>query len=97
MQVIEPGRWQARCRSRNGSRVQDVDMLLVGEQEVGSWVLVFLGAAREVLDEATAFQISDALLAVESVMQGEAPDEALFADLIDREPQLPEFLLKERH
>ena len=92
MQVIESGANQALCRSRDGKATEQVDMLLVGELSVGSWVMVFLGAAREVLDEATALQISDALMALEMAMHGNQQVDHLFADLVDREPQLPDFL-----
>lgn len=92
MQVIQHNEGQALCRPRDSDTVEQIDMLLVGEVAVGSWVMVFLGAAREVLDEITAHQISDALQALNMAMQGDAQVDHLFADLIDREPQLPEFL-----
>lgn len=92
MQVIESGPGQALCRSRDGNDTRRVDMLLVGDLPEGSWVLVFLDAAREVLDEITAHQISDALAALDMAMQGEGQVDHLFADLVDREPQLPDFL-----
>ena len=91
MQVVQQEAGKTLCRSRDG-KLEEIDMLLVGELAVGSWVMVFLGAAREVLDEATAHQISDALQALDMAMQGNAQIDHLFADLIDREPQLPEFL-----
>ncbi len=65
---------------------------LVGDQPVGTHVLVFLGAAREVLDPLRAAQIADALEAMERVMAGDSNIDHLFADLIAREPQLPEHL-----
>jgi len=96
MQVIEVGESQALCRTRDGNDTKRVDMMLVGDLPVGSWVLVFLDAAREVLDEITAHQISDALTALGMTMNGDAnintTIDHLFADLVDREPQLPEFL-----
>lgn len=69
-----------------------VDLLLTGPLPVDSWVLVFLNSAREVLSEAQAKQITDAVMAVNLVMQGETQFQHLFADLMDREPELPEFL-----
>lgn len=96
MCVVEPGEGHALCRTRDGGETRRIDMLLVGDLPVGSWVLVFLDAAREVLDEATAHQIADALTALDMAMRGDAHSNAdidhLFADLVDREPQLPEFL-----
>lgn len=100
-EIIETGFTQARARSRNGETV--IDMTLVGDQPVGAHVLVFLGAAREVLDPLRASQISDALEAMALVMAGDGNIDHLFADLIGREPQLPDHLrpqapaLKEGH
>lgn len=92
MQVIESGEGYALCRARDRNETERVDTLLVGDLAPGSWVLIFLGAAREVLDETTAFQISDALTALDMAMQGDHSIDHLFADLVDREPQLPDFL-----
>ncbi len=89
-EIIETGFTQARARSRSGEAV--IDMALVGDQPVGTHVLVFLGAAREVLDPLRASQIADALEAMERVMAGDSNIDHLFADLIGREPQLPEHL-----
>lgn len=89
-EIIETGFTRALARSRNGEAV--IDMALVGDQPVGTHVLVFLGAAREVLDPLRASQIADALEAMQRVMAGDADIDHLFADLIGREPQLPEHL-----
>jgi hydrogenase expression/formation protein HypC len=79
-----------------------VDTLLVGEQPVGTWLLVFLNSAREVLTEEDALKISDAVRAVDLVMLNEPLSsensstpaiDALFADLINREPPKPASLL----
>ena len=91
MQVVESGSGYAVCQSRDG-RQQQVDTMLVGDQAKGTWLLIFLDAAREVVDEITAHQISDALEALGVTMQGQDSVDHLFADLIEREPQLPEFL-----
>lgn len=91
MQVIRSEDSRALCG--NGSEQQWVDMSLVGEQTADTWVLVFLDAAREVLDAPRALQMLDALTAVRAVMSGqEAELDDLFADLVDREPQLPPHL-----
>jgi hydrogenase expression/formation protein HypC len=66
-------------------------MLLVGAQPVGTVVLVHIDSAVRVLDEAEAKLIDDALEGLEAAMDGRDFDH-LFADLVDREPQLPEFL-----
>jgi len=75
-----------------------LDMLIVGPQPPGTWVLAFCGAARRVLDEVEAQQILDALAALGIALDagaGAPPEQALdalFADLVDRAPQLPEHL-----
>jgi hydrogenase expression/formation protein HypC len=75
-----------------------LDMLVVGAQPPGTWVLAFCGAARRVLDEVEAQQILDALVALGIALDaGDGPPperslDALFADLVDRTPQLPEHL-----
>lgn len=85
MQVVEAGEYVARCEGRGQSA--DVNMLLVGPQEPGTWVLNFLGSAREVLSEDDARKINDALDALEAVMNGdeEVDIDAHFADLAGRE------------
>lgn len=92
MQVIESGLGQALCC--DGARTHRIDTALVGSLEAGAWVMVFLGAARERISEATALQCRDALAALDIVMQGgsSADVEHLFADLIGREPELPDCL-----
>jgi hydrogenase assembly chaperone HypC/HupF len=92
MQVLESDGFRALCRDGlDAGRREHVDLRLVGGQPPGAWLLVFLGAAREVIDELRAKQTLDALAALQAVQQG-APIEHLFADLIGREPELPEFL-----
>jgi len=93
MQVIETGIGSALCRARDGEH--QIDTRLVGEVATGEWLMVFLGAARERMSEEAAHQAADALGALEMAMRGETDFEHLFADLIDREPQLPEHLRRE--
>lgn len=91
MQVIacQPGR--AVCRGLGEQR--EIDMALVGEQAPGTWVLVFLDAAREVVSAEQAALISDALSALGLAMQGDGADlDHLFPDLAGREPELPDHL-----
>lgn len=96
MQVVEPvGPGVAWCE-RRGER-QLIDMRLVEEAVPGSWVLVFQHAARELLDENRARDIASALEGLEAALAGDGGFERHFADLIDREPELPEHLRKERH
>lgn len=93
MQIVRCEETRALCV--NGEEQQWVDISLIGEQPVDSWVLVFLGAAREVMTAEDAQKTRSALNAVQAVMAGEAADlDRLFADLVDREPQLPAHLQK---
>ncbi len=94
MQIIESGPHRALCRFDGKGR--EIDMALVGKQPAGTWVLVFLDAAREVINAQDAARIGDALKALTLVMQGETSVDHLFADLIGREPELPEHLKPQR-
>jgi hydrogenase assembly chaperone HypC/HupF len=69
-----------------------IDMKLVGEHPVGTWVLTFLDSAREVLSEEKANDITNALKAVSQTLYGDGDIDHLFADLVNREPQLPDHL-----
>ncbi|MEW8276089.1 MAG: HypC/HybG/HupF family hydrogenase formation chaperone [Candidatus Thiodiazotropha taylori] len=90
MQVVATEGTTALCQGMGESR--RVDTLLVGDQPVGSWLLVFLNSAREVLSEQRAEQISQALQALDLALSGESEVDHLFADLVDRTPELPEHL-----
>jgi HupF/HypC family. len=93
MQVVAPdgAGLFAVCESRGERR--RLDMMLVGEQPPGTWVLEFQGAARRVLAPAEAEQTLAALQALDCALRGETGSiDALFADLVGREPQLPEHL-----
>lgn len=97
MQVIVPFEGRAVCEGPGG--VCEIDMALVGHQPQGTWVLVFLGAAREVVPAEQAALITGALMAVGLAMGG-APDvdiDSLFPDLANREPELPDFLKPQRN
>ncbi len=101
MQIKENGFGFALCE---GMGVQkEVDTMLIGEQPPGTWVLVFLNSAREVLTEDNARKITDAVQAVDMIMASDNQIstqalntdciDALFADLIDREPPKPPSLI----
>jgi len=81
---------RAQCESRNGPCT--VDLSLTGPLPPDTWVLTFLGSAREVIDEARARDIEAALAALDAIARGETVLDAYFADLTDREPMLPEHL-----
>ncbi len=69
VQIIETGEFMALCRGRNGE--EQINMMLIGPQPEGTWVLNFLGSAREVLSEEYAEKINKALDGLTAIMQGE--------------------------
>jgi len=71
---------------------EQLDMMLVGEQPAGTWVLGFNGAARQVLSDAEAGHTRAARRALAAVLQGDARIDEFFADLVGREPELPAHL-----
>lgn len=92
LQVLRMDGVFAICADRAGS-THRIDTLLVGPQPSGAWLMSFLGAAREVIDADKAERLGAALDALSSLMAGRPVDlDAAFADLVDREPPLPEFL-----
>ncbi|HRK36893.1 MAG TPA: HypC/HybG/HupF family hydrogenase formation chaperone [Burkholderiaceae bacterium] len=68
VQVVQRGEAVALCRGRNGD--EQVNMLLVGQQPEGTWVLSYLGWAREVLDADQARDINLALDGMQQIMDG---------------------------
>ncbi len=68
MQIVRAGEFTALCRGRNGE--EEVNMLLVGQQPAGAWVLNFLGWAREVISEEHAREIDLALDGLQKIMDG---------------------------
>lgn len=72
----------------DGARTERIDLSLTGPQAPGTWVLVFLGSARQVLDEDEAQRIRAALGGLQALMRGEDPGDA-FADIEARAPVLP--------
>ncbi|MDR1529917.1 MAG: HypC/HybG/HupF family hydrogenase formation chaperone [Burkholderiales bacterium] len=94
MRVCEMLENTAWCM-QDGERVL-VDMMLVGWQPVNSWVLTFRGSAVRTMSEEEAKQMKAALLALQQVMMGDVSQvDTLFADLVNRDLQLPEHLRKE--
>ena len=68
VQVIQSDEIMSVCRGRNGD--ENVNMLLVGQQPIGTWVITFLGWAREVIDEQQAQEIDLALDGLQKIMDG---------------------------
>lgn len=94
MQVIDVDGLTGRCDARDG--VHAIDMSLASDAKPGDWVMVFLGAAREVISAEAAGATLDALEALDLAMGGETSFDHLFADLIGREPELPEHLRQQQ-
>ena len=65
--------------------------LLERVPEVGEWVVVFMGAAREIIPPERLQVLLDARAAMHAALTGGDVD-AFFADLVDREPPLPPHL-----
>lgn len=68
VQVIEAGEFFCRCRGRNGE--EQVNMMLIGSQPAGTWLLNFLGSAREVITAEDAENINKALDGLAEIMGG---------------------------
>lgn len=93
MQVLETDGMMASCEG-GGERLS-VDIRLVDAPAPGDWLLVFHGVAREALTEQRARDIASALDALHAALAGETDFDRHFADLVNREPVLPEHLRKE--
>lgn len=79
VQVIEDRDFTALCRGRNGDEI--VNMMLTGAQPAGTWVLNFLGSAREVLSAEDAALINSALDGLAAAMNGETDLDMYFPHL----------------
>jgi len=89
MTIVETDGISALCEYRNEQR--RVSVMLLSEPPVGAKVLVYIDTAIRLLDDEEARLIADALEGLGAALNGEDCDR-FFADLIDREPQLPEHL-----
>jgi hydrogenase assembly chaperone HypC/HupF len=92
LQVIEPDGSFAWCEA-DGQR-ERLDMMLIGDQPVGTWVLGFHGAARQVLTDQEASHSRAGRRALAAVLSGDGRVDEFFADLVGREPELPAHLRK---
>ncbi len=81
-----------RATAFDGEHSHTIDLALTGTQPVGTWVLTFLGAARDVLGEDEALKIKSAVDALRAVMAGDDGGPDAFADIETRGPQLPPHL-----
>ncbi|MBI5260622.1 MAG: HypC/HybG/HupF family hydrogenase formation chaperone [Bradyrhizobium sp.] len=89
MTIVETDGMSALCEY--GSERRRVSVLLLSDPPVGAKVLVYIDTAIRVLDEEEARLIADAIEGLGAALRGEDTDR-FFADLIDREPQLPAHL-----
>ncbi|MFZ2853368.1 MAG: HypC/HybG/HupF family hydrogenase formation chaperone [Rhodocyclaceae bacterium] len=62
-------------------RRERVNMMLIGPQQPGTWVLTSLGLAREVIDDAERALIEDALSALSAALDGNYDPTWHFTDL----------------
>jgi len=90
MRVVEIEGVFAWCEGRNGR--SRINTMLLDDVVPGQWLLTFLDTARETIDAERAALIDAALDGLSAVANGSTDIDACFADLIGREPQLPDFL-----
>ncbi|UEM15429.1 HypC/HybG/HupF family hydrogenase formation chaperone [Bradyrhizobium barranii subsp. barranii] len=89
MTIVETDGISALCEFHGEQR--RVSMLLLSNPPVGAKVLVSIDSAIRLLDDDEARLIGDAILGLGAALNGEDCNR-FFADLIDRERQLPEHL-----
>lgn len=65
---------------RNGQREQ-VNMMLLGPQPLGTWVLTSLGLAKEVIEPEELALIEEALTALAASLDGDYDSTRYFQDL----------------
>jgi hydrogenase expression/formation protein HypC len=88
--VVSLDAHHAWCEA-DGER-ERLDMSLVGAQPPGTWVLAFMGSARQVMSDDEAAQARNGRRALAAVLAGAENVDDFFADLVGREPQLPAHL-----
>ena len=62
-------------------RRERVNMMLLGPQPVGTWILASLGLGKEVVEEEERLLIEDALAALAESLEGDYDSGRHFADL----------------
>jgi hydrogenase expression/formation protein HypC len=79
VRIIEAGEHMALCEGPNGH--EHLNMMLIGPQPEGTWLLGYLGSARQVLSEEEAEQILQAVEDIGAMMRGEEVEiDKYFAD-----------------
>ena len=64
-----------------GGRRELVNMMLIGPQPLGAWVLTSLGLAREVVEPGQLALIEEALAALAASLEGDYDASRYFGDL----------------
>jgi hydrogenase expression/formation protein HypC len=90
MRVLAVDGAVALCEGRG--RRERIDVALVGGVGEGGWILAHQGRAVRAMTAEEAAQTDAALDALEAALAGNGDLDAYFADLVDREPQLPPHL-----
>lgn len=90
LQVIECDGQTAVCAA--DGRQERLNLMLVGPQSAGTWLLAFQGSAIRVITADEAQQTRAALAALDAVLNGADDLDAFFGDLATREPSLPPHL-----
>lgn len=91
LQVVDCDEQFAVCEA--DGRRERLNVMLVGQQPAGTWLLAFQGSAVRVMSEDEALQTRAALAALDAAMNGTDDFSAFFADLAAREPTLPPHLV----
>lgn len=68
---------------RNGQR-EFLNMMLLGPQPIGTWVLTSLGLAKEVVEPAQLVLIEEALTALAASLDGDYEPDRYFQDMVPR-------------
>ncbi len=71
----------AERRQGSALRRERVNLMLIGPQPLGTWILASLGLAREVLDDRELALIEDALAALAASRAGDYDAAKHFSDL----------------
>ena len=81
MQVVELEAGGDIAIVERGERRERINMLFVGPQPVGTWVLVQLGFAKEVVEAEQLALIEEALEALAASLDGNYDPQRYFTDL----------------
>ncbi len=93
MKILSVNALTATCHNADENRSEQIDLSLIGSQTKGTWVQVFMGSAREVIEPDLLENVLLARKAMFAALNGGNIDE-FFPDLVNREPELPDFLKK---